>query len=79
MSDNDRKCPDCEVGLQRIKLLDATELRPVVRTPHSHGEVHYAAADAEPSFWEHTIPSKGKVNAFVCTECARILLYGERA
>ena len=73
-----KQCPDCSGTLEAIKILDATEFGTFSDDAYGHTELQYAAADAKPSFWKHAIPSKGKVNAFICTDCARIFLYGNR-
>lgn len=69
-----RTCPDCESALQPIKLLDkwgAFGERKVFE------ELTYASGDAEPhGFFVDSYRPEGTVQAFICTSCRRIILYG---
>ena len=66
----ERKCPDCASGMHPIRLIDK-----------GHGGIHtdleYSLAEAHRSFWLGQYPVEGKVMAYMCDRCARILLYGE--
>jgi RNase P subunit RPR2 len=62
-------CPDCEAALQPIKLIDHT--RSVIDT-----ELSYTAGDARQG-WFGGFPVAGTVQAKMCSQCGRILLYGE--
>ena len=67
-------CPDCEVELQAIKIIDATSPGPSDKGI-AHVELSYSAPDAKPSFFQHAIKREGTVEAKVCPKCGRILLY----
>lgn len=63
-------CPDCNGAMGPIHLLDK-------RGGLAQGEPRYAAAEAEPSWFLHLIPSAGTVRAFMCADCGLIRLYGD--
>lgn len=73
---NTRSCPDCNTGMQPIKLIDATA-RSVGRGALDHVELAYAAPDAQASFFLRKVPALGTVKGSICPECGRIVLYGE--
>jgi hypothetical protein len=56
--------------VQPIKLIDHT--RSTI-----DAELSYTAADAQQG-WFGGFPVAGTVSAWMCSECGRILLYGER-
>jgi hypothetical protein len=63
-------CPDCGGTLHKIKLIDRSHYG-----AHQAGLL-YALPEAKRSFWTATFPVEGAVTAFLCEQCARILLYG---
>ena len=73
MEETDKKCPDCGGDMRAIKIFDNARYgsRP---TP---GKLNYTAPEAKPSYWTGRFPVEGTVSARMCTECGRILLYGE--
>ena len=62
-----KKCPECDAEMGPIYLID-----------RGHGDQHrdmeYAA---EEGWFLWRFPTAGKVRAFMCNECGRILLYGQ--
>jgi hypothetical protein len=69
-------CPECETGMQPIKLVDATD-RNFVSGGSGHVELAYSAPDAKASFFTATIPMLGTVKGMICPQCGRIVLRGE--
>jgi len=67
-------CPDCNVELQLIKIIDATSPGPHHKGI-AHVELSYSSPDAKPSFFLHEIKREGTVQAKLCPQCGRILLY----
>ena len=71
-------CPDCGAPLQAIKL--------VGRGPENlagfvleSDVTFYTAADADRGTWSGKYKVDGAVQAYICTSCRRIFLYGEPA
>jgi len=69
-------CPDCGAPLQPIKLFG--------RGPESLAGIalesditFYTAAGAERGTWSGKYKVDGVVQAYMCTSCRRIFLYGE--
>jgi hypothetical protein len=77
MTDERTICPDCQAELQPIKLLDATGTG-MGGQGIAHTELSYAAPDSAASFFTRTVPRLGTVQAKICPECGRIILYGKR-
>ena len=71
-------CPDCEVELQRIKLIDATQGPGWDNGGHGHIELSYAASDASRSLFLGKIDREGVVGGRLCPACGRILMYAEK-
>jgi hypothetical protein len=76
LSSQPAACPDCGAPLLSIKLLG--------RGPENlagfvlESEVSfYAAADVERGTWSGKYKVDGKVQAYICSSCRRIFLYGE--
>lgn len=65
-----RTCPDCKGPTHPIRIIDKT-----------HGEMHadleFTLPEARQSFWLGRYPVAGRVTAYMCGECGRVLLYGE--
>ena len=68
-----KTCPECDVELRPVKVLDATHSLP--KTGSRHVELAYAATDAKPTGFQKTIPKEGVLRAMLCPECGRTLLY----
>ena len=66
----ERKCPDCAATMHAIRLIDKTHNT-------AHADLEYALPEARRSFWMSQFPVEGKVQAYMCDRCARILLFGE--
>jgi uncharacterized OB-fold protein len=66
----ERKCPDCATVMHPIRLIDKTQAG-------AHADLEYSLPEAKRSFWMARYPVEGKVGAYMCDHCARILLYGE--
>jgi hypothetical protein len=75
---NEHNCPDCDGIMQPIKLIDATYGTGWDRKGGRHIELGYAAPDATPSVFSGKIKQMGVVKGLICTECARMVLYGEK-
>jgi hypothetical protein len=61
-----KKCPECAGEMGPIYLIDRGH-------GNNHREMEYAV---EEGGWLFRLPAEGKVHAFICVECGRILLYG---
>lgn len=61
-----KSCPECSAEMAPVYLIDRGH-------GNSHKGLEYAA---EEGWWPFRLPSAGKVHAFMCSECGRILLYG---
>ncbi len=70
-------CPECGMGMQPIKLIDATGHSGWTERASAHVEMAYAAPDAKASFFTGTIPALGTVKGMICPGCGRIVLRGE--
>jgi hypothetical protein len=68
-------CPECGMGMQSIKLIDATGR--AWKGASGHVELAYAALDAKASSFTGTIPALGTVKGMICPGCGRIVLRGE--
>ena len=68
----ERKCPDCQVEMGAIILIDKTH------PGGMHQQLEYATGDAQlGGLWRGTrFPVAGNVGACMCGQCGRILLYG---
>lgn len=64
-----RVCPDCRGRLQPIRLIDKAHYG----LPE---QLEYTQIDAKPEFWTGLVPTEGKIEAFICLTCSRVLLYG---
>lgn len=64
-------CPQCQATMAPIVLMDRYH-------PNSRfsQELEYRLPGDKPSFWTGKYPSGGKVQAFMCGDCGRIVLYG---
>ena len=64
-----RKCPDCNEPLHPIRLIDKGHL-------NIEQDVEYALPNTKRGFWSGGYPKEGRVEAFMCSHCGRITLYG---
>ncbi len=69
MSHEDKPCPDCDGTLKAVRLIDNDVGR--------QREVEYTVPDAKKGFWSSQYPIEGKVAAFMCDSCGRMLFYGQ--
>ena len=74
MNTEDKKCPDCGGSMKAIKIIDKT-VEGVGTAAHS--DLEYTAPEAKRSFWKGLFPVEGKITAYMCDGCGRILLYGQ--
>lgn len=65
----ERTCPDCSVAIGPIRLIDKAAYG-------MHAELEYAVPESRRGFWTKTFPVAGRVTAYMCQQCGRILLYG---
>ena len=73
-----RQCPDCDVKLVPIKILDSTESGGIFSDEtvgYEHVLLAYAAEDAERSSMLHTFPQMGHIQGMLCPKCGRVLMY----
>lgn len=70
MAAPDKKCPDCGNVASEIKLIDKAHAG-------AHNEFEYTLPESKRSFWMGRYAVEGKVTAFMCGECGRIILYGK--
>jgi hypothetical protein len=56
--------------MYRIRLIDKFS------NYQAHGEVEYTVPEAQRSSWTGRFPVEGRVAAFMCDHCGRLLLYG---
>lgn len=65
-----KTCPGCDRVLTPIQLIDKIGMG---ITPH--GVLEYAVGEAERSKWTGQFPVEGRVHAYMCDVCGRVLLY----
>ena len=73
MSSEDKKCPDCHGSMKAITIIDKTAKgggRP------QHSDLEYTVPEAKRSIWTGLLPIEGKITAYMCDGCGRVLLYG---
>ena len=74
MNTNDKKCPDCDGSMKAIKIVDRL-LEGLVITKNN--ELAYTVPEAKRSFWTGVLPIEGRIIAYMCEVCGRVLLYGQ--
>ena len=76
--DAERKCPDCGGAMQAIDIIDKTVLAVGFGDLNfpTQTALEYVARGRKRSFWTGSVPIEGKVAAYMCAACGRILLYG---
>jgi hypothetical protein len=57
--------------MHEIKLIDKAHAG-------AHTDMEYSVPDAKRSFWTGRYPIEGRVRAWMCCECGRVALYGDR-
>ncbi len=62
-------CPDCDCKLTDIQIVDKQGRK------YGHAIMEYAVNEAQQSFWTGRFPIEVKVNASMCDQCGRVLLY----
>ena len=75
MPAQEQSCPDCSGALIPIQIID--KLDPGFSG--SHGALEYAVGDAKQSKWRGRFPVEGRVHAYMCDACGRVLLYAKAA
>ena len=68
MGAEERTCPDCGGVLHPIKI--------VTRDSRESTYFKYTVPEARRSFWGGYYPIEGKITAYMCDSCGRVLLYG---
>jgi hypothetical protein len=71
-----RKCADCQGAMSPIIIMDKSG--PGLTRHSVIGSLEYRLPDDRVSFWTGKYPTAGPVEAFLCQECGRIVLYGAR-
>jgi hypothetical protein len=71
VSSEDKKCPDCRGSLKEIKVIDKAG-----SVANLHSELEYTVPEAHRSYWTGHFPVEGKIAAYMCDGCGRVLLYG---
>ena len=69
-TNQERKCPDCAALMHPIRLIDKSQA-------NTHNDLEYTLPESKRGFWLAQFPIEGKVRAYMCEQCGRILLYGE--
>ena len=70
MSPDQRTCGDCGHPMKPIRLIDKVQL--------GHTYLEYAVGESERGFWTAKFPVEGRIASYMCQQCGRITLYGER-
>jgi hypothetical protein len=55
--------------MYRIRLIDKSH-------GHYHADMEYTVPEAQRGFWMGRYPVEGRVAAYMCDHCGRLLLYG---
>lgn len=71
-----RVCVECQGSMSPIVIMD---LYPGVAQRAVAGPLTYRSPDDKLSFWTGKYPTAGEVKAYMCGECGRIALYGDKA
>ena len=69
-------CPDCGAPLQAIKLFGRGP-ESLAGIAYDSDVTFYTTADAGRGTWSSKYKVDGAVQAYICTACRRIFLYGE--
>jgi hypothetical protein len=68
-----RKCPECQGEMASIVLMDKVVAHPAYAGVR---ELEYREPDDRRGFWSGKYATAGRVQAFMCGACGRIVLYG---
>ena len=68
-----RTCTDCQGTMSPIIIMD---IAPALTRRAVAGPLTYRLPDDRMNFWSGNYPTAGVVQAFMCSGCARIALYG---
>jgi hypothetical protein len=68
----DSTCPDCGGTLDEIRIIDKAH-------GGGHQALEYALMESKRSFWMSRYPVEGKIAAYMCGGCGRVLLCGRPA
>ena len=77
MNKHHANCPDCKGKMHRIKLIDATAGPGRDQEGVQHVDLAYAAPFEIRRGVSKKIAQQGKVRGMMCSECGRIILYGQ--
>jgi hypothetical protein len=72
----DKKCPDCDGELIKIKLISRGWENPISGIAVDADLGFYAEGDAERSGFSGMFKPAGTVESYLCTACGRIFLFG---
>lgn len=68
------KCRDCNLDLELIRILDATE--PGYNSGTGHVDLHYAPVHAGSSWFTGRVKGAEPITGMICPKCRRISLFG---
>ena len=72
----DRICPDCTGKLDKIKLIGDGWQNPLSGIAIQTELQFYAGEDTERGLLSGQFKAAGMVEAFICSDCSRIFMYG---
>ncbi len=75
MATETRTCVDCQGSMSPIVIMDVA---PGIGRRAVAGPLTYRLPDDKVSFWTGRYPTAGVVQAYMCTGCGRIALYGSK-
>jgi hypothetical protein len=64
-----KTCPDCKQGMKRIQIIDKVQL--------GHSYMEYTVGEADRNIWTAKFPVEGRIGAYMCDHCGRVVMYGE--
>ena len=70
MAMNKRTCPDCNAGLEEIRLIDKSD-------KGYHTDLQYSLPEAKRGLWLGRFPIEGRILAYMCGKCGRVILYAD--
>jgi hypothetical protein len=72
----DKKCPDCNGELTKIKLIGRGWENPLSGAAIDTELRFYAENQAQRGRWSSMFKPKGRIESFLCNTCGRIFLFG---